>query len=237
MQLLSLKKKTKKKLYYFTLSDHGTSNSALSLICETERGIRKIYESFMENNIMPACCKKWEGKVERNVKWENIFMKCKYIKETAMKWFQIKILHRILGTNIILNTMDISMNNLCTFCNKSKENIVHLLYDCDRVKLFWENLCLLINNKCTHAVKFGISQELVIFNTSSTIMIDEVMSYIILSAKQYIYKCKYYKSLLNVKTFLSILTKKYYTLKYIAKLNMNEEIFIQKWTLYNNLLL
>ena len=47
---------------------------------------------------------------------------------------QIKIVHRFFPTNALLHKMNIASNNLCCFCNTSEENLLHVFYECEKVK-------------------------------------------------------------------------------------------------------
>ena len=51
------------------------------------------------------------------------------VKDTKLRWFQFRIIHRILGTNSLLCKMGIKTDNKCSFCNREKETIKHLFWD------------------------------------------------------------------------------------------------------------
>ena len=56
--------------------------------------------------------------------------------DTKMQFFQYKILHRILVTNSKLLLYGINENDRCTFCDRFKESIIHLLWECVYTKGF-----------------------------------------------------------------------------------------------------
>lgn len=43
------------------------------------------------------------------------------IYEIKYKWFQTRLVHKVLATSIILKEMNILNNHLCNFCNREKE--------------------------------------------------------------------------------------------------------------------
>ena len=107
-----------------------------------------------------------------------------------MKWFQLKILHRCLGTNVILKEIGVLDNNMCSFCNTNKDTIRHMFWQCACIQQFRKALTDTINAKCSHAVNFNMTEPLAITGYDINVQSDAIMYFIIMSAKQYIYKCK-----------------------------------------------
>ena len=75
---------------------------------------------------MPNCCLKWSEKLKSNISWNTVFIKVQKIKDVNLKWLQIRIIHRIIATNIVLNKMGVTANTQCGFCNDKKDSIEHL---------------------------------------------------------------------------------------------------------------
>ena len=59
---------------------------------------------LIENGKSPNCCSKWEIKLGEGIDWKACFKKTKKI-QVKLKWFKIRLLHRILATNIVLKEM------------------------------------------------------------------------------------------------------------------------------------
>ena len=92
-----------------------------------EKHINKI---LIQNNDIPACQTKWNSEFV-NIDWKNIHKHVfNLTKDTYIRWFQSRIVHRILGTKSLMFKMRIAANNLCTFCNNEVENIMHLFWYC-----------------------------------------------------------------------------------------------------------
>ena len=58
-----------------------------------------------------------------------LFTKTKKIPEIKLRWFQIRLLHRILATNIVLKEMGITQSVLCDFCNLERDSLQHCMGD------------------------------------------------------------------------------------------------------------
>lgn len=107
----------------------------LKIICKSKKGSKDMYNEFI--------VKKW-NKPKSEKKWELIFnlhvdqnwwKKCNQIvfhltKDIQLRWFQYRILHRILATNSHLFKMKITNTELCSFCNTNVETLTHLFWEC-----------------------------------------------------------------------------------------------------------
>ena len=61
-------------------------------------------------------------------------------KESKLRVFQFKLLHRKLATNYFLFKIGIKSNDQCSFCKESSETLLHLFWDCPFVKSFWNEI-------------------------------------------------------------------------------------------------
>ena len=78
----------------------------------------------------------WEERLQQNIDWDTVFTKICNLKEVKMKWFQIRIVHRILATNVILHSMKVAPDDLCSFCGDEKDSIQHIFVKCRYVLSF-----------------------------------------------------------------------------------------------------
>jgi hypothetical protein len=78
-----------------------TSPKSLACIHAQVKGTKSYYNKLTENEKAPNCCSKWETKLGEQIDWNSCFYKIKHIREVKLKWFQIRLLHRILATNIV----------------------------------------------------------------------------------------------------------------------------------------
>ena len=69
-------------------------------------------------------------KNKSNISWNTVFLKAQKIKDVKLKWLQMRIIHRIIATNLVLNKMGFTANTQCGFCNDEKYSIEHVLEMC-----------------------------------------------------------------------------------------------------------
>ena len=87
---------------------------------------------------------KWEKELDMNV--NNIWWKrqnllfFKITNDVQLRWFQYRIVHRIIATNTYLCKIGIVESELCTFCRCNAETICHLFWECEYVSEIWDNL-------------------------------------------------------------------------------------------------
>ena len=109
---------------------------SLTKIYNQVKGTQFYYDVLTEDGKSLNCCSKWEIKLGEGTDWKACFKKTKKIQEVKLKWFQIRLLHRILTTNIVLKEMGIAQDVLCNFSNLERDSIQHCMWRCQHVKLF-----------------------------------------------------------------------------------------------------
>jgi len=195
------------------------------------------YNILVDTVIRPNCCNKWEEKLnDVTIDWKKCFHYVNKVYDINMRWFQIRIVHRILGTNIVLKHMGITRNEECSFCNVERESIEHIFWRCNVIKNFWDELVTLINNTCQNTVNFRLTENLVILGVDKCIKIDSIIAFILIFAKQYIYKCKLDNQIPNVAVLIRKLEYRYKIEEYNARLNFMYNDFCSRWQPYKVLL-
>ena len=202
---------------------------ALRLIYSVEKGTRKFYDLMMADDTNPNCCGKWDNKLNTRMNWKTVFAKLHEIKDIKLRWFQIRIVHRILATNIILKEMGIMENNKCTFCKQERDSIEHFLWKCHHVKHFWTNFEKLLHDKCDIAYNMRLTELLVLFGIDTGVKTNKVFDLIVLLAKSYIYKSKINKQLPVINNFLIELKYRYKIEKFNAQINNCSQKFDRDW--------
>ena len=61
------------------------------------------------------------------------------IKEIKLKWFQMKICHKVLVSNSILMHMEVISNNICNLCQLAKDTMYHYMWQSVHSQAFWTN--------------------------------------------------------------------------------------------------
>ena len=103
-----------------------SSSKTWTVIHSVNKGVRIYYETFVVNKKQPSYCSKWQEKFRVDIHWEKVFNKLCKIKDIKLKWFQIRVLNRIIATNITLHSMKVVTSSNCNFCKNERESILHL---------------------------------------------------------------------------------------------------------------
>lgn len=200
-------------------------------------GNRVVYSTLVGTHVVPRCIEKWTQHCTYQLNWENVFMKLhKSTSDMHLRWFQIRLLHRILPTQRYLFLMKIADSPLCTFCGSEQETILHLLWDCRFVQRFWADLLFWLNDKCTHCANFTFSESLVLFGWKQNCKTDKIMDLMILLGKYHIYKCKIQNKIPSTQYFKQTVRQRYVIEKYAHAIAGKIDRFLVNWAPYMNLL-
>ena len=207
-----------------------------ALTMNSLRGSKHIYNAFDNSKNIPTAWKNWEKLIEKTIDWKKVCLSMNKIKETKLKWFQIKIIHRILVTNSILSSMGIKPNNLCNFCMQERDTVLHYLYKCVHVQSFWNEFFNMLKNLCPHCERLAVSPSLILFGGEENTKTDECFDFIILHAKWFIYKCRLNNNKPRIEQFKNELKHIYNIDKYVHSIEMSHDSFDRKWMLYIRLI-
>ena len=219
--------------------ENGTTldiNKPYNILITAPKGGKAYYDRLLGQPIIPNACNKWDFFFKKNINWHKVFDATKRISEVKFKWFQIRINHRILVTNSILLKMGIVSSNKCNFCKTEKDSIFHYLWQCNFAQMFWDDFVHVLKDKCENCERLSLNAILVLFGTDNKTKTDEGFSYILLSAKFFIYKCRLHKTMPNIRNFLKELRHIYTIDQYASKITLNNHQFVNKWASYTNLL-
>ena len=88
--------------------------------------------------------------------------------------------------------MVVRTDGKCLLCSKLKDDIEHTFRQCTVSHTMWTSFINLVNEKCynVHNMRLSVSQCLVISGIDDNIKNDSVFSFVLLLAKQYLYRCK-----------------------------------------------
>ena len=203
----------------------------LSIILKNKKGCRNICKLYIEDKMPTITFDKWGAELNLgpNFCWKKILtFPFSLVKDTNLRWFQFRIIHRFLGTNSLLCKMGIKTDNKCSFCNREKETIKHLFWDCEYVQDFWETVILLLAENCgLETVTFNICD--ILFGNPKS---DDILNKIILWGKKYIFRCKYEGNTPSFNTFQRLLAWHFKVDAYIAKVEQKYGEFQTKWQRY-----
>ena len=200
-----------------------------------QKGNQFIQEILNRNNTLPTAVVKWNQEFE-NLDWKKIFIKVfKTTSDIQLRWFQTRLIHRILPTQKFLYACQYVDSPFCNFCNGDQQSLLHLMFDCHHVQNFWNCLQTKLIEKCVNCQNLEMTKELIIFGLQRDFVTDRVIDWIILLAKFYVYKCKIENMLPNFQSFMVYLKQKYNIEKYNATVNGVKTKFDQNWSMYATL--
>ena len=155
----------------------------------------------------------------------------KTTKDVTLRWFQYRIVHRILATNSFLTKIKILNNPLCTFCKQVEETLPHIFCECEYVERLWVMLENWIFTKTTVYINF--SKQDILFGKIGKQ--NNVRNLIVLIVKHYIYKQRVKGDMLFIESVKKDIINYYNVEKYISSTKGKLNAFMQKWSLFVNL--
>ena len=200
------------------------------------RGSKQVIkDAFKPTEVANPSKTKWNNAYPA-LNWKKIYLKCnKTSPDVKLRWFQMRLLYRILPTNRLLYIKRIKDNSVCNFCNNGEQTTVHLFWECTIVKSFWDELTENFISKLPHAQTLRLSDELIIFGTKENVYTDIPMDLLILTAKYFIYINKMSDSIPNVDTFLKLFKERYKLELYYSHTNNKSQQFMANWAPYQSL--
>ena len=230
--ITAIKEYMRKTQTKITAKSVSNTTCALKLIHSVSKGTKLYYDILANDDSNPKCCSKWTERLNVNLPWKKVFLKIHKIQEVKLKWLQIRIVHRIIATNIILKEMGIVPNHACDFCKIEKDSIDHLFWECATIGRFWQALENLMKEKCTTAANVKITKNIVLFGIDNNIVTDKIFDQIILLGKLFIYKCKFDRTTPSISSFKKELCQKYKIEEYNAKISLDSFKFYLDWIYY-----
>ena len=195
----------------------------------TTKGYYQILFETQQNN--HSSKEKWE--IELGIKinkeaWRHIYQIChRTIKDNTYKWFQLRILYRILGTRSYLTKVNLSEDPHCPRCQNEIETIHHLLIACPSVQDFWKALSEYIKNKVNSTLKFTPFN--IIFGYTLKESCQQPINTILMVAKKYIFDSSKKSEYLNLHRFTCYLQQVHSEQQLLSKLCDDEPRFDKSW--------
>ena len=124
-----------------------------------------------------------------HVNWAAVYRKpfqCTNICKLLV--FQFKLFYRRLATNNFLRKINISNNDVCSFCQREEETLIHLFWNCTVTSLFWQAFkewlpCVEGPPTCDLSLPLVISLK-------TQLLQDKYHYFLFLVARFYIWTCR-----------------------------------------------
>ena len=215
---------------------YDNSSLCFKQLFASYKGCKVYYDIFVANDVKPKPCSRWEMKLPMPIDWKTCFFLMHKIKDIKLQWFQLKIIYRCLGTNVILKRMGLLTSDNCSFCNVAKDSIEHMFWECHHVQQFWNAFTRLMREKCMNALNVQLTQSFILFGYDKNIKSDAVFDFMILFAKYFIYSCKVQKMAPLLNVFCIKLKNRFKIEEHIAHVQLNYADFCTRWFAYKPIL-
>ena len=209
----------------------------LKILFKSKKGSRELYNAL--NNINEVNFNpKWhlELNIQLNpLNWRDIYnISFNTIQDNFYKWFQFRLIHRILGTRKLLSTIKKSESDLCGLCQMESETILHLFILCDQSQHFWDSLEVLIQSKTNVNLSLGIIEKLfgsLIFDSSSG-----ALNTILIIARHHLFTASRKTFKPSIALFLKLLERTYTEQLSLFTLQARQDKFNKTWSKYKSLI-
>ena len=114
--------------------------NGITFILKQEKICKSVYPYILKRSAeFPLkSTNKWQNIFpSKTFQWSSIFiLASKVTLHTKLQNFQFKFLHHIIYTK-----MKLVNSPICSFCQMSKETLLHLFCECKVTREFWDNVC------------------------------------------------------------------------------------------------
>ena len=152
--------------------------------------------------------------------------------DVDLRWFQFKIVHKILYTNDLLFRLKLVDSKECSFCKSHPETVLHLFCECYCSKIIWSKLEEWIFRKTGNRLKF--EKENIVFGFKGPH--NDALNCIIIVVKKVIYSNRFQNKLPIFVKCKSAIIDYYKKEKYVADSNCKGFNFDKKWFNLKNML-
>ena len=146
-------------------------------------------------------------------------------RNTYLQAFHYRIVKRIISTNTFLFKLGKCETPLCTFCSLVNETLYHILWECEVVQNFINEVMTFLKDTYNVIIQFKVDSW--IFPRASEESLLNIL--IITMAKLVIFKSKYKNQPPNIQHFQSLLKLEVEKEEKCAKTTKSREKFMSKW--------
>jgi len=210
---------------------------AMDLLKINKKGCRIFYVVLLkaQHKKHVEDMNKWKLELQEDFteeRWKDFCaLNFNFTNDVKLRWFQYRILHRILGTNDLLYKMNKRINDLCTFCKEEKETLSHLFVKCHISSRFWIMFQSHIQKSIPRRLHFTLTPIEILFGSNS----DPIRCLIIVLGKHHIYKSKMTEKKPDLTAFKQELKYYYNAIKYTATCNLEIQKFNKRWEGWSNM--
>ena len=196
-------------------------------------GVNGISAHLVKNSDRPKCLDKWSNELNTEVDIKEVFghiFKTTY--DSCLRWFQYRLLYRLLPTGHFLFLRKMVNSPRCSFCNEADETLLHMFWDCPKTCKFWLHLQSWIHTNFTHCDNLTFTKEIILFGSKINIATDRILDLFILMAKHHIFTAKIQGTTPHLNTLTMKIKSRFLAEKYYYTVNNLSSMFTSKWMLY-----
>ena len=217
----------------------GSKDTLVSRLPDTNT-CRKVYQGLTERKAtlplksQDKCMKEIVTAETTTVNWEKTYLLAfKCTKETKLREFQFKLLHRRIATNDYLCKIGLKQSDLCTFCGEETENLTHLFLRCKYSKSFWEEFSQWLAHNTSNTEGFVPSEAILlgIVTESKNLLLH----HLIFLARHHIYTCKLKETRPCFEMYKQLVYNTLQIENKIAIVNNSMHVFKKKWSCFKNI--
>ena len=189
--------------------DNPSTDGTVSLLSHSNIN-KESYKRLVQNkaSIPLQIQEKWLSEKDiggnSTVNWQNAYyLPFLCTRETKLRVFQFKFLHRRMATNDFLCKIGIKQVDSCSFCEETTETLVHLFWNCKYTQAFWKKLLEWMSQNIVNLKDSAFSPFLclgLVENVSNVLL-----HHLLLIARHYIYTCKLKNSIPKLQVYLQLL--------------------------------
>jgi hypothetical protein len=170
----------------------------INTILNSKSSSKEIYNKFspLEDLEVDSIkgISKWKSDMETDINFSDVFCNlCFVTNDSKLKKFQYKLLHRALPTNTFLVKIGIKNSDLCNFCKNTSDSILHYIWLCPVVKLFWNRIKTWLEEFFNIPIELNMGNAVFITNVNECPFV--IIEFVMLFTTYYIHCCKWSNNL------------------------------------------
>ena len=226
----SIPKLWKDKLKTETINANNNTNYLINQILKEKGRSNLLYTKQVVRKFSKVEVKsqqKWESQFGE-INWKKTYLNAiNFTIDTKLRYFQYKYIMCILPSNSFLLKSNIVNSSLCDFCNMHEETIIHLFWTCQISRDFWSRVEMFLNNK---GFNITVNYEKISLGLSSLQKDNNIVSFILILAKYFIFCSKYKKIIPRIDNFIQYLYRRQEIEKIIALKKDKLIVHNKKWS-------
>ena len=131
--------------------------------------------------------------METYINFSDVFCNLNLVTNDSKLTKISKLLHRVLPTNTLLVKIGIKNSNLGNFCKYASDSILHYIWLCAVVKLFWNRIKTLLEIFVVIPIELNMAN--IVFITNVNEYQYQIIEFVMLFSKYYIHCCKWSNNL------------------------------------------